>query len=128
MARLRLFLPLCVLVSEKHHAAVGRQAPLAVPLRRNSPVAVGTAATIAGNGSWRRRSRRRLADGESEVQAGVVEIMDCENTEYSGIVGIGTPPQEFEVVLDTGSYNLWVRHTGQAIADVPPANRTKPRG
>lgn len=119
MAHLSKRLSLLVaLVSVKHRA--GGQAAIAVPLRRNSPAAVGAAETLAGDAAWRKRSRRRLADGESEVRAGAVEIMDCENTEYSGVIGIGTPPQEFEVVLDTGSYNLWVRHAGQAIACAPP--------
>jgi cathepsin D len=30
------------------------------------------------------------------------------NTEYVGSVGIGTPPQYFDVILDTGSANFWI--------------------
>lgn len=125
LTRTSLSLFLLVLLSDKYHPAEGTQ-PLAVPLRRSSTAASDAAATIAGHGPWRRRVRRRLADGESEIQAGVVEVLDCQNTEYSGIIGIGTPPQEFEVVLDTGSYNLWVRHAAQAVANALSVQRRLP--
>lgn len=53
--------------------------------------------------------RRRLT-------AGAVEVADCENVEYTGVIGLGTPVQEFRVILSIVSGYLWVRAHSTTLA------------
>ncbi|CAD5235750.1 unnamed protein product [Bursaphelenchus xylophilus] len=51
-----------------------------------------------------RRVRRFLDQTDTQIQY----LKDYTDTEYVGLVSIGTPPQTFKMIMDTGSANLWV--------------------
>lgn len=68
---------------------------------------------------------RRVADTRVVGASPSLPINNFMDAQYYAEISLGTPPQNFEVVLDTGSSNLWIPSKKCKLLDIPCQLHTK---
>ena len=103
----------------------GSAAGISMPIYRRDDTHAGRAADRVVSPEWlqsethKLRAKYRITDRHEKRQAAALADFGMDSF-YFATVKIGTPPQEFNLVLDTGSSDTWVVSTGCTSEQCPP--------
>lgn len=72
-------------------------------------------AGILANADRIRTSKELPSNYKYAAKEGSIVVNDFMNSQYFGIISLGSPAQNFNVIFDTGSSDLWVAGSGCAL-------------